>query len=314
MDDSTASLTTTQGAQAIKSILYPTQDQPTPQASINAPAPEAEVTPEQASDSDIETQEVEVDENLDDSGELYEVIVDGETKQVPLEELIKGYQLEAHYTKKSQKLAEERKAFEAERLTTHGINQKFEQLNEVVTYLTQVNNYVESTIPPEPDDSLLDTSPREYFKQKQAREQALQGLMAIRGTVEQTKAQAKQVVAELQKQGAAVISQKMPELMTQEGSTRLYSYLTESYGYTGEQINANVDPNLFIIAEKARRFDEMQGKVVSPSVAVKKPVKQVQKPRPLTNNSQVQTARDSFKSNGDLRSAAALIKASGIIK
>lgn len=308
MDDTQASnLTTSQGADAIKSILYPTQDQPAEQVSQDAPAHDgSEVELESVSD-DVESQETTEDESGDD-GDLYEVKVNGQVLKVPLQELIKGYQLESDYTRKTQKLAEERKALDVERSVISSVNQKFEQLNEVVTYLTQVNDYVERTLPPEPDENLLDTSPREFYRQQKAREQAIQSLMAIRGTVEQTKAQAKQVVQELQKQGSIVISQKMPDLMTPDGANRLYGYLAESYGYTGDQINNNIDPNLFIIAEKARRYDEMQGKVVKPASQPQKVMKPAQKPRPLQNSNQLQAARQSFKANGTTTSAVPLIK------
>lgn len=297
MDDTQPSNLST-GVEAIKTFLNPPTDQPTQQASDEAPAPQTEVNPEELP---IEGEESQGDESL------YEVKVDGEVKKVPLEELIKGYQLEAHYTQKSQKLAEERKALETERAALSGVNQKFEQLNEVVTYLTQVNNYVESTIPPEPDESLLDTSPREFYRQQKAREAAIQSLMAIRGTIDHTKAQAKEVVKELQKAGAAVISQKMPELMTNDGANRLYGYLQDSYGYSSEQIQSNIDPNLFIIAEKARRYDEIQGKVVKPVSNPQRVMKQ-QAPRNLNQNSDYLAAKKAFKERGDTKSSIPVFK------
>ena len=45
----------------------------------------------------------------------YKVVVQGEVQYVPLEELIKGYQRQSDYTKKTQKLSEERKKLEEEK-------------------------------------------------------------------------------------------------------------------------------------------------------------------------------------------------------
>lgn len=304
MDDtSTGNLTTEQGAGAIKSLLYPQDQAPQPQSIQEDAAPTSEqVEPEAEADIEYEG------DDGDTLPELFEVKVNGETMEVTLEELKKGYQLERDYTQKSQKLAEERKAIEAERGALSGINSKFEQLNEVVNYVQQVNAYVESNLPPEPDRSLLQSNPAAYIEQKEARQAALMSLAAIHQRMEQTKAQAKEAMAELQKHGAAVIQQKMPELMTSEGSAKLYGYLQESYGYSPEVINANVDANLFILAEKARRWDEMQNKVVSPAKQPQRVVKQAQKPRQVQSSQQLQKAQQSFREKPNVNNAAQLIK------
>jgi len=69
---------------------------------------QAEVQPEDQQ----ETDEVEYEE---EAKPRYKVKASGEEVEVELDELIKGYQQGTDYTKKSQALAEQRKAFEAER-------------------------------------------------------------------------------------------------------------------------------------------------------------------------------------------------------
>ena len=284
----------------IKSILNPQPAQTQDQA--QEPIAEDGIPDGEILEGDGEQVEPE------DSGELYEVTIDGKKSQVTLDELVKGYQLEAHYTQKSQKLAEERKALESERSILSGINQKFEKLNDVVTYLQEANSVLEATLPPEPDLALADQNPAEYIKRSKLREQALRNLGVIQSRMQQTKAQAQQVVAELQQHGAAVIQQKMPELLTTEGRQNLYNYLTSSYGYSIDDINKNVDANLFMIAEKARRWDEMQGKTLTPDYIKSKAIKDKPKPVNRIKQSQHQEAYSNFKKNPNERNAVQAIK------
>lgn len=307
-------LTTEQGAERIKALYTPQDNQA--QEAEHAQVPEVEDEAVEPPENELE----QVEEIADDEGDttdetLYKVVVDGQEMDVSLDELVKGYQLEAHYTKKSQKLAEETKAIQAERAVLSGVNQKFEQLNDVVLYLQQANEFIEAKIPPEPEITLADTNPGEYIKRKEARQLAIQQAQYLQGAMAQTKEKAKELVAELQKAGHQVIAQKMPELLQRETTEKLYGYLQNSYGYTADQINMNVDPNLFIIAEKARRYDEMANKSVDPAHVAQKVTKAKPKPKPYQNKTALQhkAAKSEFQKKPSFENAAALIKASGLV-
>lgn len=303
-------LTTEQGAERIKSLMFPepaavNQEEP-PRGQAPTEAEEGES--EEAEHIDEEQAEEESQEG-DDLPELYKVKVDGEEAEVTLDELIKGYQLESHYTKKSNKLAEDQKAVAEERKILSNITQKFEQLDEVVTYLSGVNNFLESTIPPMPSIDLAKTNPAEYLQQKEQREAYLRNMGSIHQHVNQTKEQAKAIVAELQAAGAKVLRQKMPEILEPQNITGLYSYLQDSYGYSKEQIDNNIDPNLFMMAEKARRYDEMTSKAVKPDYVKEKAFKA--KPRPkqrMGQQSQQKATMSEFKKNPNEANAARAIR------
>ncbi|MEW8195223.1 MAG: hypothetical protein AB2793_16040, partial [Candidatus Thiodiazotropha sp.] len=89
--------------------------------------PESE---ESESELEEETEEIELDADvfasalglednaldITDEGEIkFKTKIDGKENAVTLAELLKGYQLEGHVTQKSQKLSEDRRAFEQER-------------------------------------------------------------------------------------------------------------------------------------------------------------------------------------------------------
>lgn len=284
----------------IKSVLNPQAEQ-TDQGATQEPEtdiPQGEMT-------EGEEEQVDTDGSDDD---LYEVVVDGKKAKVTLDELVKGYQLEAHYTQKSQKLAEERKALDSERTVLSGINQKFEKLNDVVTYLQEANSVLEATLPPEPSLELAERSPAEYIKQTKLREQALRNLGVINSRMQSTRQQAQQIVAELQQYGAQVIQQKMPELLTQEGRSNLYGYLQTNYGYSADDVNKNTDPNLFILAEKARRWDDMRSKTLKPDYIKSKAVKDKPKALNRVKQAEHQEAYSNFRKNPNERNAVQAIK------
>lgn len=83
--------------------------------------PEEQLEASEDEDSESEDEYVESDEPEQEDSEqeeqtrTYRVKASGEEKDVTLDELVKNYQLGADYTKKSQAVAEERKAVEAER-------------------------------------------------------------------------------------------------------------------------------------------------------------------------------------------------------
>ncbi len=72
------------------------------------PQEEAEETSEEVEGEDEESEEKAPRD------EKFVVKVDGKEIEVPKDELIRGYQREADYTRKTQKLAEERKLVESE--------------------------------------------------------------------------------------------------------------------------------------------------------------------------------------------------------
>lgn len=304
-------LTTEQGAEKIRSLMFPetAQEQSPKPPAIEQGQAEEEIEGAEEEAADEESDNEEIADEGDDLPELYTVKVDGETKEVTLDELVKGYQLDAHYTQKSQKLAEEQKVVAEERKILSAVSQKFEKLGEVVTYLEGVNSYLETTIPPMPSIDLAKTNPAEYIQQKEAREIYLRNMGSIAQRVAQTKQEAKAVIADMQAAGAKVIRQKMPELLEPQNITGLYSYLQEGYGYDKEVIDNNIDPNLFIMAEKARRYDDMVSKAAKPDYVKEKTFKAKARPKARQGQfTQHKATMSEFKKNPNEANAARAIR------
>jgi hypothetical protein len=113
---------------------------------------QAEVDEPEAEADEYDGEDVEDDTEESDEPEqpsVYAVKVDGEEYEVTLDELRSGYSRQQHFTKRSQELAEQRKAFE----------QEAEQVKQYRDYyaqqLEQVSNQLQQTIPNEPDWTAL---------------------------------------------------------------------------------------------------------------------------------------------------------------
>jgi hypothetical protein len=74
---------------------------------------EAEPEVEQAEETTEDDSEIEEDEEVVEEEQTFTVKAAGEEKEVTLDELKKSYQLGSDYTKKTQEIAEQRKAIEA---------------------------------------------------------------------------------------------------------------------------------------------------------------------------------------------------------
>lgn len=99
------------------------QATPSPQSAAVPESPQGQPDPaaQTAADEGPDYESVEdylVKSNID-AGSFYElpvtVKIDGQTKQVKFSDVIKSYQLDGHVTQKSQALADQQRAFEAER-------------------------------------------------------------------------------------------------------------------------------------------------------------------------------------------------------
>lgn len=122
------------------------------------------------------------DTEEEESGEPNEeVVIDGKPEKVTKAELVKGYQRQADYTRKTQAVAEERKALEADRA----------KHDESVKALAAIESEVQALVMGDLSsinwDELRDTDPSEYLRMKEVvekRQGALKQLSEQRAKLE----------------------------------------------------------------------------------------------------------------------------------
>lgn len=296
----------------------PRRGQPAPESDEDeALSDETEETaPEDG--TEVEDEPAETDEETDDSEEepdesepaadrKFKVKVAGEEIEVTFDELRRGYSREADYTRKSQALAEERKA------AKQAHDAAREKAETYAVGVQQVLDTLEALMPQEPDwDALRAQDPDGYAyqwtewqraeKQRAAleaeRDQAMQTALVARQAELQ-----EQVKAEREKLIAAVPVWKDAAVMKQDYA-KLVEYAGQ-HGYTEQDVKGITDHRAVLLLRKAMLFDQLQAKKPAAQQKLKpapvaKPGNPGAKGKPMPNHVK---ARLNLAKKGDLKSA-----------
>ena len=136
---------------------------------------EADVPEEVEEQYEIEVAEVAQETSETSPDPVYRVKVDGEEFEVSLDELRNGYQRQSDYTRKSQSLAEQRKAYEANLQAVQNERQQYSHILENVGKFQDIEVQKLNDID---WASLKDTDPMGYMEKRmelqEAREKAAQ--------------------------------------------------------------------------------------------------------------------------------------------
>ena len=205
-----------------------------------------------------ETDEVEYEE---EPKPRYKVKASGEEVEVELDELIKSYQQGTDYTKKSQALAEQRKAVEAERGHLEQVKQErqayAQKLQALDSFLTQQNQGVDLEV-------LKETDPIGYAVAVAEQSQREKQLAVVRNE-QQRLAQQQQAEqqASLQnhlRQESEKLVSLIPELSSPQGDAvrkQIRDY-AKSVGWTDQELSSVYDSRAVVSLYKAMKYEQLQ--------------------------------------------------------
>lgn len=242
------------------------------EAEAEAPTLEAEAETEETEeveyveddeDGEYDTDEVEEEEEVEQP-DVYTVKVDGEEYEVTQDELLNGYQRQQAYTKRSQELAEQRKAFEAEAQRVAQMRDAYAQQLE---QLSQYNQQILGEAEPDWDALAKEYSAEELFLYKtkldQQKEQARQ-VEAERQVIAQQQAQEQQ--AQMQQHLAAQREEmlnRIPQWRDEDTRTKerleVIKY-AQRRGYSEQELANASDARAIEILHKAWQWDNLQEK------------------------------------------------------
>jgi hypothetical protein len=210
-----------------------------------------------------ETDEVEYseEESEEQPKQRYKVKASGEEVEVELDELIKGYQQGTDYTKKSQALAEQRKAIEAERGHLEQVKQErqayAQKLQALDSFLTQQNKGVDL-------DVLKETDPIGYAVAVAEQSQREKQLAVVRNeqqriAQQQQAEQQSQLQAHLRTESEKLVS-LIPELATPQGDAvrkQIRDY-AKSVGWSDQELSSVYDSRAVQTLYKAMKYEQLQ--------------------------------------------------------
>ena len=223
---------------------------------------EPDMEAELADDSvvDEEGDDLPEDEQFDDDTQKFTVTVDGESEEVPLDELIAGYHRYSTYTKKSQELAQARQGFGAEQ---ESLRQMHQQYSGVLGHLEEQMQAANK--PPEMDWNALEReNPLQWLKLKELERQRSGEIQAVQA--EQVRMQqllAEQNGQKLQNHLAAeqgLLLEKIPEWADgdlQANEQRKLVDFGKAVGYSDEELDTLYDHRALIVLRDAMRYNEL---------------------------------------------------------
>jgi len=219
--------------------------------------------------SEEQTEELEASDEVEYSEESeeeqpkprYKVKASGEEVEVELDELIKGYQQGADYTKKSQALAEQRKALEAERQHLEYVKQErqayAQKLQALDSFLSQQNQGVNL-------DVLKETDPIGYAVAVAEQSQREKQLAVVRNE-QQRLAQQQQAEQQASLQNhlrheSEKLTSLIPELATPQGDAvrkQIRDY-AKSVGWTDQELSQLYDSRAVLTLYNGMKYAQLQ--------------------------------------------------------
>jgi len=272
----------------------------------------------EANESDAESDDESEVEQEDDGEEqeqpTYLVKAAGEEREVTLNELIKSYQLGTDYTKKSQAVAEERKAVEAERQAV----QEAKQMRD--TYAQRLE-MIEQMLQPQQEENLeylKETDPIGYsvkVAEMVQRDKQLSAVQAERSRINQQQeqdrhAQMQHVVAEEMQKLSAYIPEFTDPAKGESIRNDIRAF-AKQVGFSDNELAAVYDSRAVLTLYKAMQYD----KLVASKPAITKKVNEapkaiksgVSKPRD-SNAEEIRKLKARAKSSGNIRDAASVFE------
>ena len=268
---------------------------------------ESEDEPEATEEEDEDSDEVEVEER-----KTYRVKSGGEEKEVTLQELVSGYQKGDDYTKKSQALADQRKAVEAE---AHAVNEAMQLRQEYAQRLSQVQELLSQDNDDVDLAELKENDPIQYaikVAEKTENNKKLQLLQQEQNKLAHAQQhQVAQHQAKLVAHEAQMLTEKVKEFSDPKKSEQLKGEIRnfgKSIGFTDNELAQVYDHRHVMVMQKAMEYDKLQK--ANPSVTKKlaKAPKMAKKGNKVANVDVYTKQKKRLKSSGKLTDAVDVFK------
>ena len=296
---------------AIDSLLAPAKDEPKAEVTVeDEPEEQIEADDQDAAEySEDEGEEPDLTDDEDEESEetdvpktpsLYAVKVDGEEKQVTLEELKRAFSGQAYIQKGMQEAAVARKEAESIFQTLQTERQQF------LATLENIQQQGVMRAPQAPDIRLMDTDPIGYMQQKahfdnNVQEYQSQQRQLYDQAQRHNALQEQARKAELQQQTRRLI-EAIPEFGDPEKAPALQSKLLQfasKYGLSAEEVASTVDARLVQVLYDAYKYNALsavkdKAKKPEPPRNVK-PMARKPAPEKIVRDRQMKVAKKSGK-------------------
>lgn len=269
---------------------------------------------DESDDEYDEESDEDVDEDQEDQPQSFTVKVDGKEVTVTLDELKQGYSRTEDYTRKTQALAQERKAAQAELEQVRTERQQYAQM---LGALQQQLAQADQQMTPEQLNSLYESDPIEWMRQKEAMRERYEKQIAIQS--EQQRLMQMQQAEQQQNMQRYLEGQKnalltaMPQLRDpQVASVEKQRWIEagKSIGFSDQELNGITDHRVLLALKSIADFNGLKAKrqQVKPNVSTKRVAKPGSSSNASQKSSSVKKSQQRLRSTGNVKDAASLIE------
>ena len=266
-------------------------------------------------DEDDEEETEFDEEELEEETQRFTVKAAGEEKEVTLDELMQGYQLGADYTKKTQEVAEQRKAVEQERRAIEEAKQVrdayAQRLNAMEQFLTQTQDK------PEDLAAMKENDPIGYAVKVAELTEKKEQLDKVR--VEQQRiaqmqqSEYQQQLQQRTQEEAQKLSQVLPEFSDPTKGEQLRNEIRnygKSVGFSDQELSQVYDSRHVLMLHKAMQYDKLQKSKPQVTKKVSQAPKMVKSGTKVKEGNRDVRKRqmNKLKQSGKVRDAAALFE------
>jgi len=234
-------------------------DQPEEESNEAGPEDDGEDLDDTADDESDDQDEDEAEE-AEDAGqqELYTVKVDGEEREVTLDDLKRSFSGQAYIQKGMQEAAEAKK--EAEGVYQALLNER-QQLSSLL-YQAQSGQIAQPPIPPSRE--LFNNDPIGYMEAKLSYDEALQTYQNQQYQIQQVTEQQNQQMQIAQQQYLQGEMQRLAQVIPEFGDAKTASKLKEDLvqfgsklGYSEAELSEVMDHRAILVLQKAMKYDQL---------------------------------------------------------
>lgn len=265
---------------------------------------EPEATEEE--DESEEDDEVEVEER-----KTFRVKANGEEKDVTLDELVSGYQKGEDYTKKSQALADQRKAVEVEAKAiqeAQSIREQYAQrLNQVQQILEEGKENMADL------EQLKENDPIQYAIKVAEQTEQNKKIQLVQQEQARLAQEANQYRAQQQAQIVAneskMLTEKVKEFSDPKKAEQIKNDIRsfgKSVGFSDEELSQVYDHRHVIILQKAMEYDKLQKANPSVNKKLKQAPKMAKKGNKVANVDVYTKQKKRLKSSGSIEDATSV--------
>ena len=280
---------------------------------------EEETLVEEESEED-EPDDTEIEEEAEDDDDVeveerktFRVKANGEEKDVTLDELVSGFQKGEDYTQKSQALAEQRKAVEAE---AHMINEASQLREQYAQRLNQVQQLLERENNDDVDmDQLRENDPIAWSIQvatKTENNQKLKLLAQEQDRLAQAQQQqTAQHQAKMVAHEAKMLSEKVMEFSNPKKAEQIKNDIRsfgKSVGFSDDELAQVYDHRHVIVMQKAMAYDKLQKANPGITKKLSKAPKMSKKGNKVAKTSVISKQKNKLRSSGTIADATELFK------